>query len=249
MSPDNLSILILIQVKYHKPGRWRPHTQYFSLISLYAKDNLGEPLQLSCQPKSKFVDVRSNGSGYAVWEMLPFKPDAYEDAIGVESSTYVSKRTFHLVNKKNDCAVAFIDGTLEFVSKPGNLFKWKVIDDDLGPVCNDLSPNGFIGVSSTTTVSNEQGSTDAGADLQSESNFTDTGMLRRNENLLGIAINVEKFCLTIVHELSETEEQFPLLQGCIMPNQIIVQISDVKVRIMDRFEVILYYFDGQQNSW
>ncbi|XP_057771209.1 LOW QUALITY PROTEIN: uncharacterized protein LOC130991025 [Salvia miltiorrhiza] len=240
----------LFRVKHQKPGRWRPHTQHFSLISLYAKDNSGEPLRLSCQPRSKFVDVCSSGNGSALWEMLPFKPDAYEDAIGLESSTYISKRAFHLVNKKNDCALAFIDGMLEFVSKPGNLFKWKVFDD-LGPVRNSLSPNRFVmeGLASATPVSEEQGSTDAGTNLQSDSNVNDMGVLSTNGNLLAITVNVEKVTLTIVHELSETEEKFPLLQGCIMPNQTIVHISDVKVRIMDRFEVILYYFDGQQNSW
>lgn len=237
-------------MNYQKPGRWRPRTQHFSLISLYAKDKSGEPLLLSCQPRSKFVDVCPSGSGSTLWEMLPFKPDAYEDAIGLESSTYISKRAFHLVNKKNDCALAFIDGMLEFVSKPGNLFKWKVFDD-LGPVCNNLSPNRFTmgGLSSASPVSEEQGSTDAGADLQSDSNVTDMGLLRTNGNLLAITVNVGKVTLTIVHELSETEEKFPLLQGCILSNQTIVHISDVKVRIMDRFEVILYYFDGQQNSW
>lgn len=183
--------------------------------------------------------------------MLPFKPDAYEDAIGLESSTFVSKRTFHLLNKKNDCAVAFIDGMLEFVSKPGNLFKWKVFNDP-GPVCNNLLPNRLTAeeLSSGTIVSSEQqGSTDAGPDLQSDLNATDMGALRTNANLMGITFNMEKATLTIVHELSETEEKFPLLQGCIMPNQTIVQISDVKVRIMNRCEVILYYFDGQKNSW
>ena len=181
--------------------------------------------------------------------MLPFKPDAYEDAVGLESSTYISKRAFHLVNKKNDCALAFIDGMLEFVSKPGNLFKWKVFDD-LGSVRNSLSPNRFIteGLSSATPVSEEEGSTEAG-NLQSDSNVTDMGLLMTNGNLMAITVNVGKVTLTIVHELSETEEKFPLLQGCIMPNQTIIHISDVKVRIMDRFEVILYYFDGQQNSW
>ncbi|KAL1538923.1 hypothetical protein AAHA92_27610 [Salvia divinorum] len=239
----------LFRVNYQKPGRWKSHTQHFSLISLYAKDNSGEPLRLSCQPRSKFVDVCSSGSGSSLWEMLPFKPDAYEDAVGLESSTYITKRAFHLVNKKNDCALAFIDGMLEFVSKPGNLFKWKVFDD-LGSVRNSLSPNRFIteGLSSATPVSEEQGSPEA-ENLQSDSNVTDMGLLRTNGNLMAITVNVGKFTLTIVHELSETEEKFPLLQGCIMPNQTIVHISDVKVRIMDRFEVILYYFDGQQNSW
>lgn len=183
--------------------------------------------------------------------MIPFKPDAYEDAIELESSTSLSKRAFHLVNKKNDCALAFIDGILEFVSKPGNLFKWKVFDDP-GPVRKNLLPNRYIvgGLSSPTSESRElQGSMNAGADPQSDSNVTDMGVLRTNGKLSGITVAIDKVTLTIVHELSDTEEKFPLLQGSIMPNQPIIQISNVKVRIMNTFEVTLYYFDAQQNSW
>lgn len=159
--------------------------------------------------------------------MLPFKPDAYEDAVELESSTSFSKRTFHLVNKKNDCALAFSDGTLEFVSKPGNLFKLKVFDDP-GLACNNLLANRFIA---------------------SDSNDNGMGELRAKSELLGITVTMGKVTLTIVHELSDTEEKFPLLQGSIIPNQTIIQISDVKVRIMNTIEVTLYYFDAQQNSW
>lgn len=206
---------------------------------------------MSFHPRSRFVDVCSNGSGSALWKIFPFKPDAYEDAIGLESSTSLSKRAFHLLNKKNDCAVAFIDGMLEFVSKPGNLFKWKVFHDP-DPVHDNLLSNRLNaeGLSSATPLSNEQeASTDAGTDLQNDSNVTDMGALRTNRNLLGITFNMEKATLTILHELSETEEKFPLLQGCIMANHTIVQISDVKIRTMNECEVILYYFDGQKNSW
>lgn len=184
--------------------------------------------------------------------MLPFKPDAYENAVELESSTSFSKRTFHLVNKKNDCALAFSDGTLGFVSKPGNLFKFKVFNNP-GPVCNNLLPDRFITrelPGSPTSVSNKlQGSTKAGTDPQCDSNVNGMGELRTKSDLLGITITMGKVTLTIVHELSDTEEKFPLLQGSIIPNQTIIQISNVKVRIMNTLEVILYYFNAQQNSW
>ncbi|KAK6129038.1 hypothetical protein DH2020_037218 [Rehmannia glutinosa] len=87
----------LFQVKYHKPRRWESQVPHFSLISLYAKDNSGESLRLNCRPRSRFVDLSSsNDSGSALWRMLPFTPDAYEDATELESSTSLSKGRFTL---------------------------------------------------------------------------------------------------------------------------------------------------------
>ncbi|KAL6551686.1 hypothetical protein OROGR_007840 [Orobanche gracilis] len=226
----------LFRVKYRNPRRWERQVQYFSLISQYGKDNTGEPLQLSCRPRARFVDISSSiDSASALWRMLPFTPDAYEDATELESSTSLSKRTFHLVNKKNDCAVAFNDGILEFVSKPGNLFKWKMFNE-AAIVGNNLSPNRYFTRQLSSTTS----------DSQHASNM---GELMTNQKLMGITMAVQKVTMTIVHELPDSEEKVPLLQGSIIPNQAIIQLSNFKLRVMNTFEVILCYFDAQQNSW
>ncbi|KAL0343600.1 UNVERIFIED_CONTAM: hypothetical protein Sangu_1247400 [Sesamum angustifolium] len=242
----------LFRVKYQKPRRWKPQVQYFSLISLHAKDKYGESLRLNCNPRSRIVDIScSSDSGSALWRMLPVKRNAYEDAIELQSSVSLNTRAFHLVNKKNDCAVAFIDGSLEFVSKPGNLFKWKVFDDP-GPVGGNLLPNSYIveGPSNPSTSSRDPcASLSTGTNSLSDSNVTGTRQLRTNGNLLGITITVDKVTLTIVHELSDTEEKFPLLQGSLLPNQTIIQISNSKVRVMNTFEVVVSYFDAHKNSW
>lgn len=229
---------MFVQIKYHKLRRWKPYDQVFSLISLYAKDNSGEPLRLSCLQRSRFVDIScSKDSGHALWRMLPFNPGVHEDAIELESSATLSKRAFHLVNKKNDYAVAFIDGNLEFVSKPGNVFKWKVFNNPV-PLGNSLveEPSNLPNVRETGTEF-------------LDSNINDMEQLRTNGNLFGITVTVDKITVTIVHEISDTEEKFPLLQGSIIPSQTIIQILDSKFRIMNTSEVILYYFDAQQNSW
>ncbi|KAK4416260.1 hypothetical protein Salat_2451500 [Sesamum alatum] len=243
----------LFRVKYYKPRRWKPQVQYFSLISLHAKDKYGESLRLNCDPRSRFVDIScSSDSGSALWRMLPVKRDVYEDAIELQSSVSLNRRAFHLVNKKNDCAVAFIDSSLEFVSKPGNLFKLKVFGDP-GPVGGNLLRNSYTveGPSSPTpTSSRELGASPiTGTNSLSDLNITGTGELRTNGDLLGITITVDKVTLTIVHELSDTEEKFPLLQGSLLPNQTIIQISNSKVRVMNTFEVVLSYFDAHKNSW
>lgn len=208
--------------------------QYFSLISLYAKDDSGKSLRLSSNPRSRFVDIScSSDSESTLWRMLSFEHDAYEDAVELEFSSPLAKRTFHLLNKKNDCAVAFADGVLEFVSKPGNLFKWKVFSDP-GPG-NNMLPN--ISWDSSET------------NLQSDSNISELGESRTYRNLLGITITVDKVTLTIVHGLLNTEEKFPLLQGSVAPNQTIIQISKSKLRVMNTSVLVLYYFDAQRNSW
>lgn len=209
-------------------------------------------MRLNCRPRSRLVDIScSDDSGSALWRILSSKPDAYEVAIEVESSTSLSKKAFHLVNKKNDCAAAFIDNILEFVGRPGNLFKWKVLDGP-GPVRNSLVSNRFSmeEPSSSTSESREPHTYPrTGTDSRSDSNVMDMGVSMTNGNLLGITVTVEKITLTIVHELSDTEEKFPLLQGSITPSQTIIQISNSKVRVMNTFEVILCFFDAQQNKW
>ncbi|XP_073156297.1 uncharacterized protein [Henckelia pumila] len=224
----------LFRVKYHNLRQWKSKAQYFSLISLYAKDDSGKSLQLSSNPRSRFVDVSfSSDSECALWRTLSFKHDTYEDAVEQEFSSPLAKRTFHLLNKKNDCAIAFADGVLEFVSKPGNLFKWKVFSDPgLG---NNMLP----------TVSWDSSE----ASLQSDLNITELGESITNRDLLGITITVDKVTLTIVHELLNTEEKFPLLQGSVAPNQAIMQISKSKLRVMNTSVIVLYFFDAQRNSW
>ncbi|KZV24988.1 hypothetical protein F511_01958 [Dorcoceras hygrometricum] len=224
----------LFRVKYHNQRHWKSKAQYFSLQSLYAKDDSGKSLQLSSNPRSRFVDIScSSDSDAALWRMLSFKDDTYEDAVELEFPSHLAKRTFHLLNKKNDYAVAFIDGVLEFVSKPGNLFKWKLFSDP-GPG-NNMLPDISL---DSSEISN-----------QSDSNIIESGESRINGNHLGITITVDKVTLTIVHELLNTEEKFPLLQGSFAPNQAIIQISKSKLRVMNTSVIVLCFFDAQRNSW
>lgn len=223
-------------MKYYNARRWKSQVQYFSLISLYAKDNSGESLRLNCRPRQGLVDIScSNDSGCALWAALPDRPDHYGDDVELESFHPLVRRTFHLVNKKNDYAVAFIDGVLEFVSKPGNLFKWKVFHDP-SPASNSLLPIRYLG-------------TGSGTNLQYDSNANSTKELRENGNLSGITITIDKVTLTILHELSDTEGKLPLLQGSITSSEAILQISNTKVRVVNTVEVLLYYFDAQRSSW
>uniref|UniRef100_F6I7D8 Vacuolar protein sorting-associated protein 13 VPS13 adaptor binding domain-containing protein n=1 Tax=Vitis vinifera TaxID=29760 RepID=F6I7D8_VITVI len=120
----------LFRVKYHKHRRWNLPVSWFSLISLHAKSDSGEPLRLNCRPGSGFVDISStNDSEWALWRTVSYKPESYEGDADWEPYSQLTKNTFYLINKKNDCAVAFVDGIPEFVRKPGNPFKLKVFHD------------------------------------------------------------------------------------------------------------------------
>lgn len=224
------------QVKHHKQGMWRQQTRYFSLISLYAKDESGQPLRLNSRPRSDFVDISgSNDSAWAFWTALPYRPEVHDDDSELEKYHLPAKNTFYLVNKKNDRALAFIDGVLEFVAKPGNPFKFKVFQD-FPPAGNGLCSDCYSGLAL------ERG-------LPCNSRVTDERDLSNIKRVWGVSILINKVAVTIVHELADTMERFLLLQGTIDCTEVIVQMSNTKARFMCRLAVMLHNFDARRNIW
>ncbi|CAH9102207.1 unnamed protein product [Cuscuta epithymum] len=146
-----------------------------------------------------------------------------------------TKHMFQLVNKKNGRAAAFVDGVLELVSKPGNPFKWKVLPNHLPPVNNNL-PSSQLG---------EVSQTGSQCDLHLE----DIANPGKSENSYGITITVDNISWTIVHELSHTKEKFPLLHGSVSSTETVVQISNIKFRVISRLQAILHFFDAKKNIW
>ncbi|XP_031116040.1 uncharacterized protein LOC116019835 isoform X2 [Ipomoea triloba] len=223
----------LFRVKYHNSRRWRSQIPYFSLISLYAKDETGESLRLSCRPRSDFVDItKSDHGACTLWSAIPCESKGFDRDAEYDPPT---KHTFQLVNKKNDLAAAFVNGVLEFVIKPGNPFKWKVFHSHF-PAANNLLPNSCL-VDESQTGSQRDLHVEEGADL------------RKNGNTLGITITTDNISWTIVHELSDTKEKFPLLQGSIGATEIVVQVSNIKIRVISRLLALLYFFDAKKNLW
>ncbi|CAH9102206.1 unnamed protein product [Cuscuta epithymum] len=225
----------LFRIKYHDSRRWRPQIPYFSLISLYATDESGEPLRLSCHLRSDYVDISSSNRGACtLWYAIPCESKAFEGAADCEMFPS-TKHMFQLVNKKNGRAAAFVDGVLELVSKPGNPFKWKVLPNHLPPVNNNL-PSSQLG---------EVSQTGSQCDLHLE----DIANPGKSENSYGITITVDNISWTIVHELSHTKEKFPLLHGSVSSTETVVQISNIKFRVISRLQAILHFFDAKKNIW
>lgn len=210
---------------------------WFSLISLHAKNHLGEPLRLNYSPGSGFVDISStNENAWALWRTLPCEPERFEGDIDWETYHQLFKGTFYLVNKKNDCAVVFIDGVPEFVRKPGNPFKFKVFND-LSVACD------FIKMHSLPFE-------DHGTSTQDNDDLMDKGrVFGQCEKLPCLNITVDKVSLTIAHEHSDNRDMFPLLQGCINNTKLNVQMFSFKIRVISTSNIVVYYFDSRRNSW
>jgi hypothetical protein len=64
-----------------------------------------------------------------------------------------------------------------------------------------------------------------------------------------IAIKIEKISLNIVHELSDTEDLFPLICLFLNDTQLTVQRLATKSRVISTSSVSINYFDGQRNLW
>ncbi|OVA18601.1 Vacuolar protein sorting-associated protein 13 domain [Macleaya cordata] len=224
----------LFRVKHCSRKRWGLPVSGFTLISLHAKSSSGEPLRLNYRPGSGFVDISSiDDDGSALWSTLSYKPESYEGDSDLESYVQSSKNTFYLVNKKCNCAVAFIDGVPEFVEKPGNPFKLKVfhyfsLARDASSLGTPLGRPYEIDQQQNRDVGEEETSSQAHPYLN---------------------ITIDKVSLTIVHEVPDANDKFPLLQGCINNIQFIVQVLSSKVRLISTFTVVICHFDAQSNLW
>ncbi|XP_043709955.1 uncharacterized protein LOC122658879 isoform X2 [Telopea speciosissima] len=220
----------MFRVKHCKQRTW------FFLISMHAKSDSGEPLRLNYRPGSDFIDISSASDSGALWRILTYtyNPESCEDDNDLEPYNQRAKNTFQLVNKKSNCAVAFVDGVPEFVRKPGHPIKMKVFSD-FSSAHEVVSLNMDSAGASVTNLQDshvvkDQASRDAGS-------------------LQHIDITIDKVTLTVVHELSDANDRFPLIQCCIDNIQLIVQILSSKFRLISTLAAVAYYFDAQRNSW
>ncbi|KAJ6366969.1 hypothetical protein OIU77_003367 [Salix suchowensis] len=178
---------------------WKSSVLWFSLISLHAKNNVGEPLRLSYHSGSDFVEISSaSDSDWSLWRILPCEPESYNSDIDWEPYNKLFKDTFYLVNKKSGSAVAFVDGVPLFVRKPGHPFKFKMFHDSA--LIRDVATSD--GLSSVASGSNQFPST-----------HEDEGRISGQcGSLPCIQIKIDYVSVTIVHELLDTTDKFLLLR-------------------------------------
>ncbi|CAN6343588.1 unnamed protein product [Urochloa humidicola] len=226
----------LFKVKHHK--RWRSNTQCISLLSLCAKNDQGKELALSFSHGSDFVEISSYvDKPCSIWSTLPFRIDNFDDD-GDDGKSYkvVPRSSYHLVNKKNNYGIAFVDGLLEFVNKPGNPFKVQVFDESIfSDVARLIVPN--MNLDNNTYLGVED-------DLP----FSVRDRLASDASSQHVIISVDKIVFTITHEVFDTDV-FPLVQTCISDIRVVTQIFQSKIRILSSFKVSGQYFDARRNLW
>lgn len=226
----------LFRVKYHRG--WRSQITGFSLLSLFAKDNYGKPLCLNSSPGSGFVEISSSeDKKQALWQTFPYKYGSLDDDDDVNSYYVSTRKAFHLVNQKNSCAVAFVEGLPEFVKKPGHPFKAKVlnafslIDDQRLNISNDNS-----------SIICDGGKAQEGASQVGE-------VSRSGSAAPWVNVTIDKVTLTIFHEISDSNGKIPIVRGSINDFGIVGQITSSKVRVISSFSVTTQYMDARRNLW
>uniref|UniRef100_A0A0E0MP78 Vacuolar protein sorting-associated protein 13 VPS13 adaptor binding domain-containing protein n=1 Tax=Oryza punctata TaxID=4537 RepID=A0A0E0MP78_ORYPU len=227
----------LFKVKHHKG--WRSDTPCISLLSLYAKTDEGKELALSFSHGSDLVEVSSSvDKPSSLWTTSPLRFDGFED--DGDDGKYckiISRSSYHLVNKKSNYGIAFNDGLLEFVKKPGNPFKVKVLDESLfSDVARPFVPN--VNLDNNTYL-----------DVENELPFGMGDSLETGVSSQHVIISIDKIVFTITHEVLDTGNVFPLVQNCISDTRIITQIFPSKIRILSSFAVIVQYFNARKYLW
>lgn len=219
-------------MKYHRG--WTSHGSRISLISLFAKNNDGEPLRLNFVPGSGFVEISSsNDKRHALWQTFPYKSKRFKFDEDVNSA----RKAFHLVNQKNNCAIAFVDGLPEFVNKPGNPFKAKVLNEYVLPKHRSLN----VSTSSSSVIcdsKDQEGSSQGGGEV---SGF--------DSSVPHVSISIDEVSLTIYDEVSDANGKIPLIRGSFKESNIIGQINSSKFRIISPFSFAIQYMDAQKNLW
>ncbi|ONM01743.1 hypothetical protein ZEAMMB73_Zm00001d030935 [Zea mays] len=227
----------LFKVKHHKS--WRSNTQCISLLSLCAKNNEGKELALSFSQGSDFVEISSDVDKLcSIWSTVSLRVDSSEDDSD-DGKPYkvIPRSSYHLVNKKNNYGIAFVDGLLEFVKKPGNPFKVQVFDESI------------FSDASRLTVNHMKWDNYTYLDVDDDVPFSVRDRLASGASSQHVIINVDKIVFTITHEVSDTDIFFPLVQTCISDIRVVTQIFPSKIRILSSFKVSAQYFIARRNLW
>ncbi|KAG0467159.1 hypothetical protein HPP92_018739 [Vanilla planifolia] len=222
----------LFKVRYH--SSWRSKRPCMSFISLYAESNKGEPLCINFNPGSCFVGISGrDGDVSSLWQTIPNERNDFENE---EMKLYErAQNGFNLVNLKNDCAVAFVDGIPEFVKKPGNQFKIKLFSTFV------LSKDIAVNVSELYDTFDKYPKGETSSRGRERTEFQSVHQ--------HINVKIDMVTLTICHEVSDVDDHLPLLRLCLDNIAILGQILLTKLRMLSSFSAVLHYFDSGMNIW
>ncbi|XP_072956243.1 uncharacterized protein [Typha angustifolia] len=228
----------LFKVRHHKG--WRSGALWMTFMSLCAKNDEGKAMCLNFMPGSDLVELSCcDDKPHALWKTFPLNHDSDEDASdGVKHFKIVAKNAFHLVNRKNNCGVAFVDGLPEFVKNPGNPFKVKVLNEI--PLVNGVEK---------LYISNNNSQDIGNTNVQEELSYSGRERVESGSSLPHVDINIDRINLTILHKVSDTDYEVPLVRGCINDVHVIMQTFSSKIRIISSFSASSHHFDARRNLW
>lgn len=222
----------LFRVKYQDQKSWGKSQSWFSLLSLNAKNDDGEPYRVHCHPGSTIVDISStNDKSCELWNIIPFKYKA-EDNIEEEIYGHLSKKWLHFMNKKSGSSLAFVNARLQLVKKPGNPLKIKI-----------FSPASWTKTLPIDTLRRNASNGDGSLNLDpmEEETFITT--------VPQVKVIVNMFVITILYEASGAIHFLPLLRVCMDSGESVAQVSSYKFRTISTFKIRLESYEAQTDKW
>lgn len=223
----------LFRVKHQAQGSWGKFQSWFSLLSLTAKNEDGEPYRVHCHPGSSLVDISStNDKSCELWHAIPFKYKAEDDIEEHDIYGHLCKKWLHFINKKSGSSLAFVNARLQLVKKPGNPLKLKIFSP---ATLRNTLPFDTL----PTNVSDRDGSLKLDP-LEEETLITTVPRVK---------VIVNMFVITILYEASGAIHFFPLLRVYLDSAESVVQVSSHKFRIISTFKIGLESYEAQTDNW
>lgn len=214
------------QVHYHDLNQ----RKWFSLVSLYAKSQDGEPLRVHFSQGSGLAEISSTNDGSCEsWQCVPYKTKKDLESSDFDNYSYNSREMVLLVNKKSNGYLAIVDCMPMIVGKPGNPYKVK-------EVC-------FTEDNSTSNVGDgeEADGSMGGIDLEEKA--------VRLINIPQLTFEIESISATILYEAGGGTHLLPLARCRMQAIRALAQLGAHKTRFMSGCNLFLEYFEAQANSW
>ncbi|KAH9301470.1 hypothetical protein KI387_013053, partial [Taxus chinensis] len=221
-----------LKVKYQGNSQ-----SWFSLLSVHARNDNGEPHCLHYRPGSSLVDVSSSkNNAYELWCHIPFKHKAEDDDEEYDFHGNFYKKMVHVVNKKSSRGLAFVNGLPVLVKKPGNPLKLKI-----------FSPAALINNIPTSTLPLQTDATNRDGSSNVQPLYEKLAVMATLVPQVNVII--EKLDITILYETSGTFHFLPLLRACMDGAQCVLQVNSSKLRIISTLRLMLQSYEAQRNMW
>eukprot|EP01018_Ginkgo_biloba_P002878 Gb_15288 [translate_table: standard] len=227
-----------MQVKYQEPRTWGKSHSWFSLLSLHARNDDGEPYRVHYRPGSSLVDISStNDKSWELWRSIPYEYKREEDIEELDIYSHLFQNMVHLINQKSSSGVAFVNGLPMFIKKPGNPIKLKV-----------FSPTALIKSLPVAALhlQNIAPNRDEPSYIQPKD---EEKVVLMATVVPHVNVVIENCVITILYEATGAIHFLPLLRVCMDDAKSVSQVSSSKIRVISSFRIMLESYEAQRNRW